>query len=220
MLRTRKNRGKIFLIIIFLTAFSLSLHGLAATVEAASTGGHGTEARAVESGQGEAHGADSSGDLKDLLYRFINFVVMVIILIWAMKKAGVKKLFAARIEEIKQKMEDLKKEKETAENKYHEIEKKLKAFEEEKKVIIDQYKKEGLAEKEKIIAEARERVKQIFEQAEFTIQQELQSAKDQLRQEVVDLAAQKAQEVIAREMSASDQDLLVNDFIERVGKLH
>jgi F0F1-type ATP synthase membrane subunit b/b' len=36
----------------------------------------------------------------------------------------------------------------------------------------------------------------------------------------VNLSAQKAQEIIAREMKDEDQDRLVQDFIERVGKIH
>jgi len=220
-----KIRRKTIFLFILLATFSLVLYGSAFAAETASTGGHGSEQAGAEHGttegdEGAGHGADSSAALKDLLYRFMNFAVLVIILIWAMKKAGVKQLIAARIEDIKQKMADLKKEKETSESQFREIEKKLEAFEAERKEILEQYKKEGLAEKEKIIAEAKKRVKQIIEQAEFTIQQEIQSAKDRLKQEVVDLAAQKAQEIVAQEMTESDQDLLVNDFIERVGKLH
>ena len=75
-------------------------------------------------------------------------------------------------------------------------------------------------EKERIIAEANLRVQQIIEQAENTIQQEMQSARDRLKQEVVNLASQKAEEIIAREMTDEDQDRLVQDFIERVGKIH
>ncbi|GAG38310.1 unnamed protein product, partial [marine sediment metagenome] len=61
---------------------------------------------------------------------------------------------------------------------------------------------------------------QIIEQAELTIQREIQSARDRLKQEVVDLAAQKAQEIIAKKLTEEDQDRLVNEFIERVDKIH
>ena len=165
-------------------------------------------------------GADRSADLRDLLYRFINFALLVIILVWALKKADVKSLFSKRIDDIREKLETLKKDKEEAEEKYQVIDKKLKAFEKERIEILEQYKKEGEAEKERIIAEANLRVQQIIEQSEATIQQEIQAAKDKLKQEVVNLSAQKAQEIIAREMKDEDQDRLVQDFIERVGKIH
>ena len=145
---------------------------------------------------------------------------MVIILIWALKKANINSLFSKRIEDIRRKLETLKKERGEAEKKYHDIETKLKMFEKERIEILDQYKKEGEAEKEKIIAEANLRVQQIIEQAEATIEQDMQSARNRLKQEVVKLAAQKAQEIIAREINDKDQDRLVQDFIERVGKIH
>ncbi|MBU2499055.1 MAG: ATP synthase F0 subunit B [Proteobacteria bacterium] len=164
--------------------------------------------------------ADRSGDLFDLLYRFINFALLVIILIWALKKAGLKAFFSARREDIKRRLDDLRKGKEEAQKGCHEIEERLKAFEEERRQILEEFRKEGLAEKERIIGEAKERVKQIIDQSELTIQQEIQAARDRLKEEMVDLAAKKAQEIISREMTDKDQDLLVDDFIERVGKIH
>jgi F0F1-type ATP synthase membrane subunit b/b' len=48
----------------------------------------------------------------------------------------------------------------------------------------------------------------------------MQSTVARLRQEVVDLAAQKAEEIISKGLTDKDQDNLVNEFIERVGRLH
>lgn len=183
-----------------------------------------TQESAQESSHGDAgagHQAQDRGaDLKDLLYRFINFALLLIILMWALKKAHVKDFFIARTKEIQQRLEDLKREKEEAEGKYRDIEQKLRAFEEERRHILDQYHQEGEAEKEKIITEAEDRVRQILEQAEKTIQQETESAKSHLKQEMVEIAAHKAEEIIAERITEKDQDGLVNDFIERVEKIH
>jgi F0F1-type ATP synthase membrane subunit b/b' len=48
----------------------------------------------------------------------------------------------------------------------------------------------------------------------------LEAAKERLKQEVVDIAANKAQDMIVSQIKDSDQDHLVNEFIERVEKLH
>ena len=165
-------------------------------------------------------GADRSGDLLDLLYRFINFGLLVIILIIVLRKVPVKEYFSSRIEGIKKELEDLKKQREAAEQKARDLETKLKAFEEERKEILAQYKADGLAEKERILAEAGVRAKQILRQAEVSIQFEMQTAKEKLKQEVVALAAQRAEEIIAREMTDKDQDRLVNEFIDKLGKTH
>jgi F-type H+-transporting ATPase subunit b len=165
-------------------------------------------------------GADRSGDLLDLLYRFINFALLVIILFIVLRKVPLKEYFSSRIEGIKKELEDLKKQREAAQGKAQELESKLKAFEGERKEILAQYRADGLAEKERILADARDRAKQILEQAEMSIRFEMQSAKEKLKQDVVALAAQRAEEIIAREMTDKDQDRLVDEFIEKLGKTH
>lgn len=165
-------------------------------------------------------GADRSGDFLDLLYRFINFALLVIILYVVLKKAGIKGMFAARGDEIEKRLEALKKEKEEAEKKYRDLEKQILEFEKSRQGILDQFRAEGLAEKQRIIAEAEKRVTQILEQAQATMVREVESAKERLKQELLGLAAQKAEEILERQMTEKDQDRLVDEFIERVGKTH
>jgi F-type H+-transporting ATPase subunit b len=163
---------------------------------------------------------DRKGDLTDLLYRFINFTLLVIILFIFIKKNKLMDHLSSRSEEIRQRLSDLEKEKEEAESMYREAEIKLMDLKTKRKEIIDQYKKEGMAEKDKIISEAKEKVRQILEQSELTIRQEIETARDRLNQEIVELAAQRAQEIIAREMDEKDHDNLINEFIESVSKIN
>jgi len=175
---------------------------------------------AYASGGGEHGAAHDSGRTLDLLYRFINFTLLVIILVVVVKKAKIGGFFSSRIEEIKKKFDDLNAEQDSSEGRFQELEKKLKEFEVQKQEIIEQFKADGAAEKEKIIAEAKERANQILIQADLTIEREIQGARDRLRQEVVEVAAQKAQEIIEKQIKDDDQDHLVNEFIERVERLH
>jgi F-type H+-transporting ATPase subunit b len=182
---------------------------------------HGSSPETIEEGtHGEEHGVDRTADLKDLLGRFLNFIVLVFILVLVVKKFRVKDMLTARIDEIRQKLDDLKTEKEETETKYQEALRKLEEFEGEKQDIIEQFKKDGEAEREKIIAEAQQRSTQILKQAELTIQQEIQTAKKKLREGVVELAAQRAGEIMTEEMTDKDQDRLVSEFIKNVGDLH
>lgn len=169
---------------------------------------------------GENSGTHDNGKLLDLFYRFINFALLVIILFVVIRKTAIKDFFSIRREEIRKKFDDLNEEKDLAEARYRELEGKLKEFDIKKKEILEQFKAEGIAEKEKIIAEAKQRVTHILAQADLTIEREIAAARDKLRQEVVDVAAQKAQEIIAKEIKDSDQDQLVAEFIERVEKLN
>jgi F-type H+-transporting ATPase subunit b len=148
--RTRGRKSPFF--VVFLSIICFLLYGMA-----------------FAAGGGE--GGDRSGDLLDLLYRFINFALLVIILFWAVKKAGIKDFFSARTQEIRQRLDELKKGKDEAETRFKEMEK-------------------------------------------------MQAARDRLKQEVLDLSAQKAEEIIAKGMTDKDQDRLVDEFIEKVGKIH
>ena len=203
MILFKGKKGK-FVLIAGLTLISIFI--LCGLGFASEGGGHG--------------GSDESQRLWDLGARFLNFALLVIILFVVIRKSGVKDFFSARREEISKKFEDLKEERDAAEGRYRELEAELKAFETKKKEILQQFEAEGIAEKERIIAEAEERAKQILEQAGLTIQREIQAAKDRLTAEMVEAAAQRAQGIIEKEIKDSDQDRLVNEFIERVEKLH
>jgi F-type H+-transporting ATPase subunit b len=203
MILSRGGKGKIALT-IGLTLLGLFLiYGL----------GFGSEG----GGNGDAH---DSGRLLDLGYRFLNFILLVIILFIVAKKSGIKDFFSGRREDIGKKFEDLKKERDAAKGRYHELENELKAFETKKEEIIGQFRNEGIAEKERIIAEAENRAKQMLKQTDLTIQREIETAKERLRAEMVEIAAQRAQQIIEKQIKDSDQDQLVNEFIERVEKLH
>jgi F-type H+-transporting ATPase subunit b len=203
MILFKGKKGK-FVLIAGLTLISIFI--LCGSGFASEGGGHG--------------GTDESQRLWDLGARFLNFTLLVIILFVVIRKSGIKDFFSARREEISKKFEDLKEERDAAEGRYRELEEELKAFETKKKEIIQQFEAEGIAEKERIIAEAEERAKQILEQAGLTIQREIQAAKDRLTAEMVGAAAQRAQRIIEKEIKDSDQDQMVNEFIERVEKLH
>ncbi len=164
--------------------------------------------------------SDGDGALLDLLARFINFALLVIILAVVLKKSNALGFFPNRVDDIKKRMEQLRREKEEAEARYLAIEKKLADFESEKKAILDEARRDGEAEKDIILAEAEKRVEQMLAQVESSLQQEVEEAKARLRWEVADLAADKAREIIARELNEDDQDRLVKDFIENVRKVH
>ncbi len=204
MSRIRKTNKNMASVILGTLAFFVCVSGLA-----------------FASGGGAEHGGGhGSGQLADLMYRGINFSLLVIILFVVVRRTSIKDFFENRREEIKHKFEELNKKKEQAERRYHELKKRLEEFEASKQEIIEQYRAEGLAEKEKIIAEARQRADQILEQAEMTIQREIMAAGESLKQEILDSAAKRAREIIDREMTDRDQDHLVDEFIKSVEKLH
>lgn len=172
------------------------------------------------SGHGEAGAAHDSGKLIDLAYRFLNFALLVIILFVVFRKISIKDFFTSRRDEIRKRFDELERKKYEVEKYYEELETKLKEIETSKKDIIDQFKADGLLEKQKIINDAKRKAALIVQKADSKIQQEIETAKEKLRQEVVDVAARKAMEIITKDIKDSDHDYMVTDFIERLEKLH
>ena len=151
---SRKTGTGALLIMGTLIVFLLVCGQAYASGEVAPAEDHGAHDSAVVSGGEEhaaGHGAHDSGKkMEDLLYRTINFALLVIILFVVVRKTSIKDFFANRREEIKNNFEELNREKELAEKRYQELEQKLKEFESSKKEIIEQYKAEGEVEKGKI----------------------------------------------------------------------
>ncbi len=223
MISIKKNIPVIFIISVVIS-FLVSLpvfseepsHSSAAAVDTHVADTHSTEAGT----HGEGHSADRSGDLIDLLYRIICFTILVIVLVIVVRKAKILEYFSTRSEEIRKKFEDLKRDKEEAEKKYREVEEQLRNFEAKKNDIIEQYRQEGMNEKDRIITEAKERVKQIITQSEITIEQEIESARKQLKQDIIDIASQRAQDILVKELNEKDQENMVVEFVEKVGKVN
>jgi F-type H+-transporting ATPase subunit b len=208
------------LLMIFVSVFICRIAISEGAAEATKSSAQVTSSHvdASESGKEGAQEGDRSADLLDLLYRFIAFTVLVIILVYGIRKAKVMDYLSLRSDEIRKKLEDLKKAKETAESKCKDMEQRLAEFESKKNEILEQYRKEGLAEKDRILNEAKERVQQILDQSELEIDQEFRSVRNRLKQEIVDLSVQQAKEIIKKSMNEKDHDNLINEFVERVGR--
>jgi F-type H+-transporting ATPase subunit b len=135
-----------------------SLTFIAALVLAASVG------FANEGGEG-AHHVDKGAQLKDLGWRVLNFVVLLGILGYALKKADVKGSLAARQVQIEKDLKDAQEGKAAAEAKLAEyrsrLEQATKEIDELQAAII----REGEQEKERIIAEAKSAAQKIAAQA-------------------------------------------------------
>jgi F-type H+-transporting ATPase subunit b len=164
------------------------------------------------------HSTDRHADHMDLLFRFMSFTVLAVIIVIVFRKARILEYFSVRSEEIRKRLEDLKRDRDEVERRYKEAEEKLKNIEENSRDIIEQYRKDGMAEKERIISAAKERVKQIIDQAEITIQREIESARRGLKEEIIELASQKAKGILSREIGEKEQENMVDDFIVKMGR--
>ncbi len=151
----------------------------------------------------------------DLLWKTINFVVLVVAIVIVWKKF-LKKLLENRADDIRAQLAEAEIKRKEAEAKLAEYKKKEAGF----AVLIAEaearIKKDAELEKEKIKAEAAAMVEKLKEQARHTAEQEIERARVALKKEAALLAMEMAKTIIAKEIRADDQDRLVKTYIDKL----
>lgn len=174
---------------------------------------------AAEGSEG-AHHVDSAKQLKDFAWRIFDFVILVVIAVWALKKTNVKGALAGRQAGIEKALAEAVEARQAAERKYAEYNEKLVQASKEIDAISVAIKKEGELEKERIIAEARATAEKIREQAKQMAEQEVVKARTELREEAARLAVQLAEQSLREKISMDDQNRLVGEYLTKVVELH
>lgn len=194
----------------------------AAVQEVASGQGH--EAASVEAGHGAAaeggHAAVrnslSAEKLKDLGWRIVNFIALMIILVkFAAKPIGAG--LAGRQKRIRDEIEELEAKRAAAEKSYRDFESKLATVEKDIDKIVEKAVAQAELEKVKILERAELAAADIKRQAELAVQKEIMDARRYLKDEVADKAAAMAESLIMKNLTPGDQVKIVEDYLAKVG---
>lgn len=163
---------------------------------------------------GDAH--DSHGiPTKPLIYAAINFVLLILILSYFLRKP-VKEFFATRAALIEKDIEDSQQLAREAKDKFEEYEQRLKNIVSETETLMESLKKDGELEKQRLIESAEQQAQSLKSTSESMMAQELKRAKEELKRESVELAAQMAEELLKKNINAGDQQRLVQDYLKKM----
>lgn len=190
-----------------------------ATAEHATDAAHGeTDAHAAEGDHGDGHheGSLSPAKLKDLFWRVLNFIVLMIILV----KFGAKPIASAlggRQTAVKNELEDLESRRDEAEKQYREFEAKLATVEKDIDKIVEKAVAQAEVEKAKILEKAEQAVDDMKRQAEQAIQNEVTEARRELKDDIADQAAVLAEELIVKNLNPEDQVKIIENYLDKVG---
>jgi F-type H+-transporting ATPase subunit b len=187
----------------------------------AAAAGHQVAAEgngAKAAGHGQVHSSNplSAEKLKDLFWRTVNFLALVVILV----KFGAKPIMSGlggRQQRIRAELEDLTVRRDEAEKSYKEFEVKLAGMEKEMELIVERAIAQAQVEKVRILADAEKAAEDIKRQAEAAVQAELEDAKRILREEIAEQAAAMAEELIVKNLTPADQVAITEQYLERVG---
>jgi len=164
----------------------------------------------------ESHGG---GQLVDLGWRVVNFVILVAILYFAAGKS-IKSFFKGRSEGIRKELQDSEKAKENAEKKMKACLQRLADFEHEIEDIKGTLRREGEIERDRILEAANLEAEKIRTHALVTSEQELNRALAAIRNESVEAAVLLAEKILAKELKKDDQKRLVSDYLSGLGRLN
>jgi F-type H+-transporting ATPase subunit b len=166
-----------------------------------------------------AGGEGGGNEWLDFGIRMINMAILVGFLYWLLAKK-IKEFFVGRREGVNTAIEQARIAKEEAQQRYKEYTEKLERATEEIAAISDMIKAQGLAEKERIIEDARKAAEKMKEDTQARVEQELTQAGNLLRAEAIKLSVEMAEELLKRNITAADHDALVKDYLEKVGSKH
>ena len=130
----------------------------------------------------------------------------------------VRKMLEGRREKIRAELESAAADKKSADELKQEYEARLKNVEAECEEILAAARKQGLANENRIIAEAKEEAARIISRAQIEAELEKEKAADQIKVEIIDVAALMAKKAISEQLSVQIHEQLINDTLKDMGK--
>ena len=176
-------------------------------------------AAAPAHGEAGAHVAPNSlsaAKVKDLGWRIVNFIALMIILVkFAAKPIGAG--LSARRKKIKDEIETLEQNRAVAESSYNDFQAKLATVESEIDKVVERALAQAEIEKAKILEKAEQGAADLMRSAEMAVQNQITEARRTLKNEVADQAAILAEELIVKNLTQDDQVKIIETYLDKVG---
>ncbi|MEN1967683.1 F0F1 ATP synthase subunit B [Lentibacillus sp. N15] len=153
----------------------------------------------------------------DMIVQLVAFIILLLLL----RKFAWKPLMnimQQREEYVVSEIEAAEKSRTEAERAQEEAQAQLKQTKQEAQAIIEDAKKLGIRQEQDIIDTAKQEAERIKQAAQEEIQNEKEKAIQALQDKVASLSVLIASKVIEKEISASDQEKLIEDYIKEVGE--
>ena len=148
-------------------------------------------------------------------YKVMNFAVLAIGLFLILRKP-VSQALDSRIKGIKDQLNELETKKKEAEKELVKYNERFSLLEQEAEKLVKEYIRQGNEAKARIIEEAKKAAEKLEEQARRNIENEFKQAKIQLQQDTLEKALVNAETLIKNNITAQDQDKLVDEYLEKV----
>ena len=167
-----------------------------------------------------ASGGDEGGNkIWDLFWRIANFTILAGVLFYYTRKP-IANAIRNSIESVKNLLKDARESRAASEARMKEAEEKLAGVDKEISELLASARKEGEAERERILAEAAEALEKLKAETSMAIEQEINKARDILKRETADAAVALAEEIISKKITPEDQSKFVTEYLEKLEANH
>jgi F-type H+-transporting ATPase subunit b len=166
---------------------------------------------------GGGHEAGGGALLKDFIGRSVNFVLLVGLLVYFLRKPLAQGL-AGRRDKVTETLRQARQAREEAEGRAAILARQLAESEERIAALAERMKQENEQEREKLLEKARQLADSIRSEAEAGATREIERARRELRAEAVALAIELAEERLKENLQAADQERLVDQYLKQVGE--
>lgn len=129
----------------------------------------------------------------------------------------VRKMLAAREEEVQAMYANAEQAQTEAENLRTEYTTRLSKAKEEAAEIVGSATRRATVRSEEILRESSQQAAAMMKKAENTIEQERKKAMNELKDEVASLSVMIASKVVERDVKQADHDRFIEEFIDKVG---
>ena len=163
---------------------------------------------------GTARAASDAG-LSDLIYPALNLSLLLGVLFYYARKP-VQAFFQDRRDRIRGELETAAELRKQAEVRHAHWQRQLIDLEAETDRIRAAALERAESERERILDDARVAAERIRTDARAAIEQEVRRARNQLREKAADLSLKLASEILRSQVTDSDNDRLVDEFIRKI----
>lgn len=167
-----------------------------------------------------AERAEASGLMNPALWRVINFLVFVIILVYILRnKIGIGQIFGNRAGSIASKLEQAARDKREAQERLAELEARLARLDQDVAQIRAEAERESAREAERIREAAEADAEKIRQAAQREIEGAMKAARNELRAFVAEQSIGLAERIISREIKPEDNTAMLNRFVDNLNEV-
>lgn len=160
----------------------------------------------------DAHGNQTKGATA-FIGPVINFVLLMVLGYMALRRS-INPALAARRAAIETEIAEAQRMHTEAESMHQEYADKLARLDEEISRLKADFTRAGEAERDRIVAEAREKAERMRADARASIEQEVKTLRDELHREAVLAAVTAAEETVRKTITTADHARLADDYIQ------